>query len=211
MMRALTCIAAVLAAPQLARADAYETSVHVEWSGGLVNLGDPTAGGTETAPALGGSARFTWATRDWLAWQVGARGVFTNAIDHERVMIDGRERDFSRGAIGLGLDGGAELRFGVRIIPTLALSVGPQLRVYPATALRDSASGAGAGQTPAEMAFDLTARLSAGVDVRLSRRWIIGVRAGGGTALGLGAGSWQSLEVIGHISYYWYPRWFSLD
>ena len=100
-------------------ADAHETSIHVEPMAGVALLGDPRADSTAPAVGLAGAAvRFTWSTRNWLAWEVEASGAVSGIGGYDAVASNGAPVTFSRRAIVAGLDGGATARFGVRYIPT---------------------------------------------------------------------------------------------
>ncbi len=201
---------AALAAPARAFADADETSVHAEATGGAVQLGDPAGGGASTVALVGGAVRFTAATRDWFAWQLQAYGGATSAGQYT-FDSQGTARELSRGAIVAGLDAGATLRLGVRYIPTATLAIGPQLRLLPEARLVRPDTGVALGTAAADHRFDLTARLSVGLDVRLGPRLVIGARAGVRQALGLAAGSWRSFEGTLQVAYYWYGGYWDID
>lgn len=206
-------MASALAAlwPSIAAADAYETSVSVQPAAGaatVADAGDPDVASGQTA--IGGSFRFTWATRDHLAWEVEAYGMMTGTLDHTGAEVGGSLRDFKRRMVAGGLDAGATLRLGVRFIPTATLAIGPQLRFHPEAPGFHPTTGLPVGPVESQLVFDLAARASVGFDLRLSPRWIVGARASVRQALGLGDGSWRSFEGMIHLSRYWYPGWFTL-
>lgn len=203
---------AVLAAPRPAAADAYEASIHLEAMAGVARLSDPLAPDqTAVAPVGGAGARFTWATRDWLAWEVEAYGLASGKVNARGVMAaDGRSHDFARGATAVGADAGATLRLGVRFIPTVSVAIGPQLRLYPSAPFTaGGAGGPAVGRTTGVTTFDVAARASLGFDYRLGAHWVVGVRASARRALGIGDGAWTAFEGTAFLSYYWYPRWWT--
>lgn len=204
-------LALVAVAPAPAAADAYETSVGVQPAAGSATVADAADPDSATGVgAAGGSLRFTWATRDHLAWEVEAYGMMTGTIDHTGAEVGGSTRDFERRIVAGGLDAGATLRLGVRFIPTATLAVGPQLRFHPEAPGFHPTTGLPVGPVESQLVFDLTARASVGFDLRLGPRWVIGTRASVRQALGLGDGSWRSFEGMLHLSTYWYSGWFTL-
>jgi len=206
---AVAAAAALSAVPARALADADETSVHAEATAGAAQLGDPAGGEAATVALVGGAVRATAATRDWFAWELEAYGGVTTA---GRYTFDpgGGARALSRGAIVAGVDAGATLRLGVRYIPTATLAVGPQLRLSPASRMVRADTGVALGTAAANQAVDVTARVSAGLDVRLGPRLVVGARASVRQGLGLAAGSWRSFEGLIHASYYWYGGYWDL-
>lgn len=202
---AVVALVALRAAP--VAADAYETSVSVQPSAGaatVADAADPDA--SSRLSTAGGSLRFTWATRDWLAWEVESYGLATGSIEHTDTDVGGSVRDFRRRVVAGGLDAGGTLRLGARFIPTATLAVGPQLRIHPEATGFHPTTGLPVGPVESRIIFDIAARASAGFDVRLGPRWVAGARASIRQGLGLGDGSWRSFEGMVHLSYYWYAR-----
>lgn len=207
----LMALLGLAAVPAAAGADAHETSVQVEAAGGLARVGDPAGGQDETAPLGGGAVRFTWATRDWLAYELGGYGVATGSAGHAEVMFEGRAAELSRPVTAIGIEGGVTLRHGVTVVPALTLAIGPQLRLYPDAQVRAASSGVVIGQAGAERDFDLAARISAGLDLRVSARWVAGLRLDARRGLGLGDGSCTAVGGTVNLAYYWYPRWWTFE
>lgn len=204
-------LALVALAPAPAAADAYETSVGVQAALGAATVADAADPDSSTGVgAAGGSLRFTWATRDHLAWEVEAYGLATGSIEHTEALVDGSARDFRRRIVAGGIDAGPTLRLGVRFIPTVTVALGPQLRFHSEAAGFHPATGLPVTPIESQIVFDLAARASVGFDLRLGARWVAGTRASVRQALGLGDGSWRSFEAMIHLSRYWYPGWFEL-
>jgi len=193
----------------VAWADAHEASLSLQAAGAAVHLEDPDIPGGADVTAAGASVRFTWASRDWLAWQLGGYGLTTTSASYSDVMIAGAASDTARGTTLAGVEAGATLRLGARFIPTLTVAVGPQLRLFPSAAVTDSQTNLELGSLAGRSEFDLTARLGAGFDYRMSARWIIGARASVRQSLGIATGSARTAGVMLHASYYWYPRWWT--
>jgi len=98
---------------------------------------------------------------------------------------------------------GGELRFGYRLIPTLAVGVGPLIR------WRAAGIYVPLGTTPDgfddEISVDLAATVRVGLDVRLRRRWVFGASVGATQAVPLDGPAYQALEAYGQLAYFWYP------
>jgi hypothetical protein len=211
MTRAFIIVAATLAVPASASADAHETSVHVEIGGGVAQLGDPAGGSEENALTAGGAARFTWATRDWLAYEVTGYGMATGTARHTGLMFEGLDAEIDRYATAMGIEGGANLRWGVSVVPNLTIAVGPQLRVYPTTQALEPGTSAVVGRADAERIWDLAVRGSAGLDLRLSPHWLAGIRVDARRALELGDAGLTTYGATLHLAYVWYPRWWTFE
>lgn len=203
---AIITLVAALAAPATAAADADETSVHLELGGGLATVGDPAGGTTETTPTAGGAARFTLARVDWLAYEVTGYGLATGTARHTDLMFEGLDAEIERRVTALGVEGGASLRLGVRWIPIVAVAIGPQVRLYPRVPALEPETAAVLGSYDGESVLDLAARVSVGIDHRLSARWVAGVRLDARQTLGLGDGALTSVGATVHVAYYWYAR-----
>lgn len=210
-MRNLAIVLAILAAPGVAVGDSYETSVDVGASFGMARVTDPQSQSSAAAPALGAAARFSWATRDWLQWDVTGFGMWTAvSLEHRRAQIEGIEVDFDRRAAGVGLEAGVTLRLGARFIPTVGVALGPQLHVFPDTQIILAGGGAPLRNSGVDVELDVGARVSVGFDWRASDRLIVGARGAARASLALGASRWTSLDATVHLSYAWYPRWWLL-
>lgn len=200
-MRELTAIVALLAAPAGAAADAHETSLDVGASVGVARVTDARApGDARDASAIGGRARFTWATLDWLQWDVTGFALRAAEMAHRGVVVDDSEVDFARGATVIGVEPGATLRLGAQFIPTVGVGLGPQLHLFPT-------ASAGTGDIGASLQIDVGVRISAGFDWRVSNRVIVGARAAARASLAVEGSRWTSLDATVHLSYAWYPRW----
>jgi hypothetical protein len=211
--RVLALPLAVAAAPCPAAADADEASVAVHALGGLAVLGDAAAAAagagaaaTDRAALAGLTARASYATRDWLQYELGATVAGTAtaryAAGHfappDRPPLDGA---FATSTLLARLELGVALRLGVRVIPCLRVFAGPQLR------RRGGAEVAGAPVRDPAFGVDLVGGAGVGVDYRLGRRLIVGVAAAATSAIATGGDQLHTIELTAHVSYYWYTRW----
>lgn len=189
-----------------AQADRYEASIAGELHGGIARINEP---GTETlsAPAFGARARVTHAWRDRLAWDVQLAAAITQPVtfvDVER-NVGGRPQrgDVTRRTVTTSAQLGAELRLGVRLLPTLRVALGPQVRHRTASDL-----GALIEAVPAETSLDALASVGLGVDLRLGRHLAIGLALTWDHAQPLGdAGALDVIGVSIRVSRFWYPHW----
>lgn len=198
---------ALAASVEAARADRFEASLGVDARGGLARVRDSDAAAVWT-PAVGLDVRATYATRNALAYGVSLGGLFAlPAVFPDAAReINGRvERGRAeRYAVTTRALGGAELRLGARVIPTVRVAVGPGLRYRSPSDL-----GAIVGAIDAEISVDAVASVGVGLDLRLGRRRVVGLTLGyeltqpvGGTADTL-----HMFTVAASVSHYWYPRW----
>lgn len=206
-MRHALALLVLLAAPPLARADAYEAALSPVVAGGAARVAeDGTA--AQLVPAIGVGLRLSHAWRNALAWDLQLRGQHATAADFDgaTVSIDGRPAvgDITRSTTAIDAQLGATLRLGdAGFHPALRLGVGPLVRVRSGSDL-DAMPDAVA----ASVDLDLVASISLGVDLRLS--------SGAAIALAIQLDHAQPLtgapplDVIGvSLSYsrIWYPRW----
>jgi hypothetical protein len=203
---------AAAAAPRPAAADADEASVALHALGGLAVLGDaaaaagPGSAATDRVALAGLTVRASYATRDWLQYELGATAAGTAtaryAAGHfappDRPPLDGA---FATSTMFARLELGVAIRLGVRVIPCLRVFAGPQLR------RRGGAEVAGAPVRDPVLGVDLVGGAGIGVDYRLGRRLIVGVAAAATSAIATGDDELHTFELTAHVSYYWYPRW----
>jgi len=204
-MKRVLVLAAVCAA-STAHADRYEASIDVHPLGGLAAVAD--AGTSATVPYGGLAGRLTYGLRHWLALdgELAFAQLATARYDDVMLSIDGgrpmpgsleRRARFGRASVG------TTLRLGVAVIPTLYVGFGAQGR------WRDD--GRMGRYVPdgydRALSLDLTATARAGLDLRLDRRWIVGVAVGATHAFPIGAPGLDVVEGTASLSYYWYPNW----
>jgi len=205
-------LAALIAAPAVARGDADEASIDGEASGGLVQLRDPAAPGAfASAGFIGAGLRFTWGgSHNWLAWQADSYAGAVSAS--EQMTADAVPLRFRRGAVVAGLDAGATLRFGepfgYAVVPTFTVAAGAQLRHFgSAPQFRADMPGQSAGAVASATEIDPAIRLAAGLDFRLGRHWLAGVRADVRQSAGLSGHAARAFTLTFRASFLWYPRW----
>lgn len=206
----LTVAALVLAAtPAQARADRYEASIAGELRAGLARVGEQGAPATASVPSLGVAGRLTHAWHNSLAWdvQLGAALTQPATFPDAAVLVGGRPEmgAVTRRAITADAQLGAELRFGARVIPTVRLGLGPQLRYRTASDL-----GALPDVLPAETSLDALVSVAVGVDLRVGRHLVIGAAVQLDHAQPLGdAPAHDVIGVTVRVSDFFYPRWWS--
>lgn len=206
MLRRIALGALVLATTTEARADKEEASLHFELIGGIARIGDAAAPGTSSTAPLGGVAtRFGYGLADW--YQVDAEltlaATATAHYDRGDFTTPGGTitGPFSITEQLARVDAGITFRFGVRFIPTFRFALGAEAR------RAGTPSGfSGAVRDPLLNA-DLTARATAGLDVRLSARVVVGASVDATYALPLGGSSFETLDLTVSYTRMWYPRW----
>ncbi len=209
-MSRLLCLGASIATlfghAATARADADEASLHLQMLAGVAKVADPVdSSNAQSATVAGGSVRATIALRDWLAWEVEGYALGASSMAHRAVVIEETARDVERGVSTFGLEVGATGRFGVQIVPTISLALGPQLRYFGTTPATEPNTNLATGVVDKAADLDVAARASLGLDLRLHPRWMVGLRTSARQALGLSGSRWQSLEGAVWVGYYWYP------
>jgi hypothetical protein len=174
--------------------------------GGLAWAADDAADGDmASAPVFGLSARASYATRDWVQFEVAVSGGTTTSASYDsghfepagRPPVDGAfdtRNQFARAELG------ASLRLGVRYIPRIRAFVGPQVRRTGATSV------AGSEVRAAELGFDLVGGAGLGIDYRVGRRLVIGVEGAASYGVPLSGEALHTVEIGLHVSYYFYPR-----
>jgi len=212
-------VVAGLAGRAGAHADRYEAAFVVRPVGAVGRVAEPVGmGGSTGAPVVasiyggGLAAGLSYGLRDWLdvGAELEAAGFTRATYDSASVMIEnnpfmGRVERTTRAA---QLRFGATLRLGVAWVPTLSLGLGLGARQRTAATLRFDDQRV-LLLTPddmgASMSVDLLTAARVGLEHRLDRRWTIGVAAGAGHALGLGAPSLDILSMNLSLAYTWYP------
>lgn len=200
------------AAPGLAAADRREASVHAHLVGAFASAGDEASASPGTGPLGGVAVRASFATRNHYQYDV-ALAVLAGrtSFDQGRFAPTGlppRTGPFTIATQAVRLDGGVTLRLGVRWIPTLRVAAGVQARHRGAPAV--TVGGVAVAQDQigraGDLALDAVGLADLGLDLRLSRRLIVGAAAGASYAVPLGGEGFRTLEVTAHAAYYWYPR-----
>lgn len=208
MMRFAAAILALVAGADVAHADRYEASIHLQPSVGIATVGEPGASQRATVPALGLAARGTYGLRHWLAveGELGFAGLGAARFADVPITIDGGspdtatlERTTRTGRVTVA----ATLRLGVAWIPTISAGVGGQVR------LRTDATIEGTGIVPdgreGGSAFEPLAFARVGIDRRINRRLIVGISAGASRAFS--APAIDSFDLSLSVARYWYPLW----
>jgi len=204
----VTALSILVTAPAVAQADRFEASLGGALQVGLARVGERGADAT-TVPAFGVGARFTHAWSNALAWDLAVSALVTQpaTFDDAAVEIDGREvrGALTRRTLAADAQVGAELRLGARVIPTLRLGLGPQVRYRTGSNL-----GMLADVVPSTVTIDAVASLGVGLDIRLGRSRVVGVVAQLDHAQPLGDGEPHDVVALTlRFSSYWYPRWWS--
>lgn len=206
----------LLAPASAALADEDEASLHAQVALGLASVGDPRAGdATDVADFLGVSARGTYATSDYFAYELQ---LSWNQLSRSaRFELDparpGQAADESRGALirRLGwarLDAGITGRFGVQYIPTVHASLGAQVRVGGDAAY--SASGWNVDPQSRYLALDLVTTVGVGFDWRPPADgdpWVVGALISAQRSLVSTEAPYLAASVLVHVAYYfpWFP------
>ena len=204
----MLALLAVAAAPAVAHADRYEASVAAEVRGGIARIGERDTD-AEMVPAFGLGGRVTHAWSNTLAWDLGLDATLTQpaTFPDAKASYDGRD---IRGAVTrrtatARAEVGGELRFGARLIPTVRLALGPQVRYRSASDV-----GAFADAVPSSISLDGVVALGVGLDLRLGRQRVIGLAVQLAHAQPLGHGeSHDVITLTVRLSSYWYPRWWA--
>jgi hypothetical protein len=211
-------VVAGLASSAGARADRYEVTVVVRPAGAVGRVAEPVGvagtGAPVVASVYGGglAAGLSYGLRDWLdlGAELEAAGFTRATYDAASVLIEnnpfmGRVERTTRAA---QLRFGATLRLGVAWVPTVHLGLGLGARQRTAATLRFDDQRV-LLLTPddmgASMSVDLVTAVRVGLEHRLDRRWTVGVAAGAGHALGLGAPSLDIFSMNLSLAYTWYP------
>ena len=202
----------VLVGAGVARADRYESSLHVQAVGGLAQTGDVDGRGLSSAPLGGLEVRASYATSDWYQYDLAVTGFGTGTAGFAAAefTLPGGETvagPFEVGSAGLRVDGGVTVRLGVQVIPTFRLGVGFQARRIGSPTVETSVLEVDAHR-PGRIERELVGLGSVGLDYRFNRRLIAGAAVGGVYAVPVGGVGFRSLEATAHVAYYWYPLWF---
>lgn len=200
---------AVSLATSAARADRYEASIAGELRAGLARVGEQGAPATASVPSLGVAGRLTHAWHNSLAWdvQLGAALTQPATFPDASVLVGGRPEmgTVTRRTITADAQLGAELRFGARVIPTVRLGFGPQLRYRT-----ESDLGALPDVLPAATSLDVLVSVAVGLDLRVGRHLVIGAALQLDHAQPLGdAPAHDVIGVTLRVSDFFYPRWWS--
>jgi hypothetical protein len=211
MRRTLPLIAALVAAPAAARADAEEASLHVHLVGGAARLADADAEGDQRAlaPLLGVAGRVAYATSDWFQVETALTLAGTGAAAYDLGSFAPPGRPAVAGPFSLSThlaraEVGVTARLGVQVIPTVRVFAGAQARHLTEVTVDDR--GLDAFGRDAAWKADLVAGGALGLDVRVNRRLIVGGGVGGTVAVPLGGPAMQTVEAFVHVARYWYPR-----
>lgn len=203
---AIATLALVASASLPAYADRYEAAVTVAPEGGFAWIREDGAAGATRVPRGGASVRLSYGLRDWLALdaEVGGATMSEGRFEDIVVSVGGAtptNETLTRTTRAARLLVGGELRLGVAWIPTVAVGVGAQLR------MRGDAVVAGTALVPdgrrGGMSIDPIVAARAGLERRLSARWVVGVEVAAARALM--APAIDSAEVSLSLSRYWYP------
>lgn len=207
-MRVGLALAAALVAMTAdpAGADRYEASLGLSAHGGAARIGEP---GTTAAWAggVGLGARASYATDNPWAYDLQLAGFVSQPVTYpevEREILGEIERGAAtRRTIAAALTGGVELRLGPRLIPTVRLGLGPQVRHRTASDL-----GGITDAIPGATTFDVAVSVGLGFDLRLSRRRVLGLCLRYDRAQPIGdAGAIDAVALSIRVDHYWYPRW----
>jgi hypothetical protein len=197
-----------------AHADRYEATLSLRPTGGLASIHEDGAPAAASVRTLGLAGGLAWGLRNWLDL-----GVDLAAVDAAQATFDdttvkitgtphtGQVTRQSRLALARV---GATLRLGVGWVPTLYLGLGPALRSRSdATIVRDATGPIGLVPDNGQggLSVDLATTLRLGLDLRLTRRWSVGLAAGVTHLLGVGAPSLDLVEGSLAVGYSWYPLW----
>jgi hypothetical protein len=159
--------------------------------------------------------RRTWARRPAPATRPTTRGAYDLQLvgfvsqpvtypEVERDILGEVERGaVSRRTVAAALTGGVELRLGPRLIPTVRLGLGPQVRHRTASDL-----GGIIDAIPSATTLDVAVSVGLGFDLRLSRRRVLGLCLRYDRAQPIGdAGAIDAIALSLRLDHYWYPRW----
>jgi hypothetical protein len=200
---AVVGVLALAGSVQSAVADRYEASVAVQPQAGTAWVSEV---GAHSARVLGAgfALRATYGLRDWLAieTELGALALGQARFDGVTVSVGGSPpmietitRTTHTGRLAVG----ATLRMGVAWIPTLGLGMGIQ------PTLRGDAQ-VGSGLVPdgrdGGVALHPLGFVRAGLDRRLSARWVVGV-----AVRAAHDGSMATVDVGISFARHWYPQW----
>ena len=204
--RALAAAALAAAAAAPARADRYEASLGLTAHTAAARLGEPGTA-ARWAGGLGLGARASYATDNRWAYELHLVAFVSQPVTYpevEREVFGSVERGpATRRTVATALTGGVELRLGPRVIPTVRLGLGPQLRYRTASDL-----GRIADAVPAETTVDLAVSVGLGLDLRLGRSRVVGVSLRYDRAQPVGAAhAIDTLGLVVRVDHYWYPRW----
>lgn len=201
-------VTACALAPAVAHADRYEASLAAEVHGGIARIAER---GTEAelVPAFGVGGRVTHAWSNGLAWDLDVDVTITQPAtfpDAEAVVNNRPTRgSATRRTTTARAEVGAELRLGARLIPTVRLGLGPQVRYRSGSDL-----GTAIDAIPSSVTLDAVASLGLGLDVRLGRHRMIGLAFQLDHAQPLGDGERHDVIALTvRVSTFWYPRWWA--
>ena len=207
-MRVPLALAAALAAMTAgsAWADRYEASLGLSANGGAARIGERGAAAT-WAGGLGGGARASYATDNTWAYDLQLATFVSQPVTYpevEREILGEVERGAAtRRTITAALTGGVELRLGPRLIPTVRVGLGPQVRYRTASDL-----GRIVDAIPGATTFDLAVSVGLGFDLRLGRSRVLGLCLRYDRAQPIGnAGAINAVALSIRVDHYWYPRW----
>lgn len=211
MRRTATALAIGLAVigARRANADRYEASLQIQPYGGLARVAEDGTAQRATVPRGGLAGRMTYGLRDWLAveLELGADSMAAAHFEGVPVGVGGgaaAPKDVERTTRTARLTGAATLRLGVAWIPTLTAGLGGQARwrgdsvlTAPGEFVLDGHDGG--------LSTDLVVFARAGLDRRLSARWVVGLSVGASRALMSPA--IDAVDLGLSVGSYWYPLW----
>ena len=208
MTRIQLALAAALAASTAgpAWADRYEASLGLSAHAGAARIGEPGTTAAWTG-GLGLGARASYATDNTWAYDLQLAGFVSQPVTYPEVERD-ILGDVERGAVtrrtfAAALTGGVELRLGPRLIPTVRLGLGPQVRHRTASDL-----GGIIDAIPSATTLDVAVSVALGFDLRLGRRRVLGLSLRYDRAQPIGdAGAIDAIALSLRVDHYWYPRW----
>jgi hypothetical protein len=205
-MRSSLLMVVLLASPA-AHADDEEATVAVEAGAALVHVGHGYGGNERTTvPGGGGTLRAAYGLSDLVTVEAAVGGMLALNAEHRGIMVTEAAGNVFQDVLAVRVTGGAALRFGARVIPTLSLHGGYQHRRLMNAVLFDDSNHWRADLAGASE-HELVALAAAGVELRLDRHWHVGVNARAVYALG-GRSGFLSVEVPLRLSYAWYPGLF---
>jgi hypothetical protein len=211
-MRRLLTLALVFT-PLYTWADHQEASLDLEVGPAVMRLENPLgdqAQGSDTAIGAALGLRAGYGVSDFVALDVDLGLLLSQDATFVDPAEEGRLHSEDMRAFRAG--GGVTFRLGVRWIPTVSAGIGYQYRWASGGArIVDGMTVALApGAFPnTEPRNELFGTLGLGLDYRVGVHWIVGLKVQATQTLPFGSEPYQGLEIPFHISYNWYPGWFT--